>query len=78
MNARIIVDTLVCENIPLMAAWNKLHASIFYRSFLKWNPDANLMVIEGTVPVGSILMPRCLRTSMCRFKNGVKKTAFWC
>src|SRR5215212_10658790 len=59
------------QNLMLMAAWYKLHASIHERGRLQGDPDAERIVAQRWVPIGLVLVPGCLHTMARRFEDGV-------
>ncbi len=41
VNARIVIDALMPEDIQFMAVRNEFHAAILRSCFLEWHPDAD-------------------------------------
>ena len=75
MDVRVVVDTLVGKDVPLMAARGELHAAVLYGGFLQRDPDADRIVKVCAGPVCRVLVPRGRCSGPRWLEDGVVKTA---
>src|SRR5438874_7205135 len=57
MDAGVVIDRMVRQHLPLVAARHKLHTAVREGGLLKGHPDAEGLVVQGGIPIRFVLVP---------------------